>query len=153
MSIDELRQVFKYDPIAGKIYWAVPAHNKLPGDEAGYTVKDCGRMTGRVSIRYLGVAYARSRLMFALVHGHWPTGVIDHIDRDPNNDAISNLRDVSNRENLQNRNRSPNHGIYWNTDKSCYCIELRLAGKRITRTGFASIEAAKPVRDTLLCQY
>ncbi|MFX4377260.1 HNH endonuclease, partial [Acinetobacter baumannii] len=36
------------------------------------------------------------------VHGVHPTGQIDHIDGDPLNNRISNLRDVSHAVNQQN---------------------------------------------------
>ena len=149
MSIDELRKAFTVDPIAGKIFWAISQQNKKPGDEAGYTPVNSGRATGRVLIRYNYKGYARSRLMFALVHGRWPINVVDHIDRNPNNDAIANLRDVTNKENLQNVTKKPTHGIYWDSSKQSYCIDVCVKDKRSKRTGFKTIAEAIPIRDQL----
>jgi hypothetical protein len=36
------------------------------------------------------------------VHGEWPAYFIDHIDRNPRNNAIANLRDVPQTKNMQN---------------------------------------------------
>ena len=43
------------------------------------------------------------RAVWALVHGSWPKYQIDHIDRDPSNNRIENLRDVPGGVNQMNR--------------------------------------------------
>lgn len=58
------------------------------------------------------------RVVFALAYGRWPDGVIDHIDGDPQNNSLSNLRDVTQSENSRNsrmskRNTSGITGVYW----------------------------------------
>ena len=47
---------------------------------------------------------ARSHLVWLKFHGTWPTRglVIDHVDQNPMNDRISNLREVSQSKNLEN---------------------------------------------------
>lgn len=42
------------------------------------------------------------RAAFALAHGRWPGGEIDHINRDKSDNRIENLREVSHRENRMN---------------------------------------------------
>jgi len=49
------------------------------------------------------------RAVFAVVHGRWPTAQIDHIDGDPTNNRIENLREVSALENQRNMKRYVNN--------------------------------------------
>ena len=56
------------------------------------------------------------RVLWAVVHGAWPEGQIDHIDGDGTNNRLSNLRVVSNTENARNaklskRNSSGRAGV------------------------------------------
>jgi hypothetical protein len=39
-------------------------------------------------------------------YGVWPTGEIDHLDGDPSNNRIENLRDSTHLVNMQNRRRA-----------------------------------------------
>lgn len=49
------------------------------------------------------------RVVFAVVHGRWPTGQLDHIDGDPTNNRVENLREVSGLENRRNMKRYTNN--------------------------------------------
>lgn len=57
---------------------------------------------GYISIGIDGKPFLAHRLAWLYVHGVWPAGVIDHIDGDPGNNRIANLRDVSRKMNQQN---------------------------------------------------
>jgi hypothetical protein len=48
-------------------------------------------------------AYLEQRVVWAWHHGAWPLYEIDHIDGDPGNNRIENLRDVPKSTNQQNR--------------------------------------------------
>ena len=50
--------------------------------------------------------YIQHRVIWAFAHGRWPNGDIDHIDGDKNNNALSNLREVTRRTNSHNRKRA-----------------------------------------------
>ena len=156
-TLEQLQKVFRVDTTTGKVYWLVrrPKHGgwTQTGDLAGYIPNEnCGRTAGRAMLRYEGQTYQISRLVWLFATGAWPTQMIDHIDKDPTNDAFSNLRDVSNKENLQNVTRKPFYGIYFDNRKNCFCIELRHNGTRHKRQGWRTPEAAVPYRDKLLAE-
>ena len=54
----------------------------------------------RICIDY--VSYLAHRLAWFYVYKEWPGPVIDHIDGNPSNNAISNLRDTSQTQNTRN---------------------------------------------------
>jgi hypothetical protein len=85
----------------------------------------------------------KNRLYSASMHGmlcSCPEGKeIDHIDRNPLNNQKSNLRAVTHKENMQNRNIPPKKticnlcGINKRRKNSCYCAECSNKYQRLRR--------------------
>lgn len=99
LSAQALRELLAYDADTGVFNWLVrPAKNIKAGAVAG-----CDRGDGYISIRVLGRLYLGHRIAWLHVHGMWPVKYIDHIDGNKSNNAIANLRDVSQSVNMQNR--------------------------------------------------
>ena len=104
-SVDYLRQRLRYDAATGTLYWN--AHPALPkkwngryaGREAFTAVRNTGYKHGRVD----GQAYQAHRVVWAMHHGVWPEGLIDHINQDKTDNRIENLRVVDARENQRNQ--------------------------------------------------
>lgn len=110
-SAQQLREVLDYDPLTGWFKWRVRPNRRIKvGDAAGS--KACG---GYVSVRVFGRLKQAHRLAWLYTYGEWPNGQIDHIDGNRANNAIANLRDVSQSVNQQNRrraSRSNTHGFF-----------------------------------------
>lgn len=101
-----LHTLFKYKD--GNLFWKIkPCKNIAIGKKAGSLDKD-----GYVTVRYNKKSYKAHRLIFMMHYGYMPL-FLDHIDRDPSNNKVENLREVSHSENLQNK------GMY-KTNKSGY---------------------------------
>jgi hypothetical protein len=105
VGIDELRTLLRVDETTGDLIW-------IGARRHGYNGKIAGR---RSKSGYLGVGIGNQRIyahriVFALSHGHWPTGMVDHIDGDRTNNRPQNLRDVSPQQNLQNTLRPARAG-------------------------------------------
>lgn len=99
LTPQELHDILAYDPEEGTFTWKVkPAYWKAPGTVAG-----CVRGARYRVITWRGVHYPGSHVAWAMVHGRWPEAEIDHIDRNPSNDRIANLREASSAENKRNR--------------------------------------------------
>ena len=104
---EQLNEMFTYKN--GKLYHKnyrdrVPAGPNLEGKEAGrFNSYNFNRCQIAINCAY----YYRYRLIYKMLKGNDPVGVIDHIDNDCTNDKIENLRDISQNENII-RGRWPN---------------------------------------------
>jgi hypothetical protein len=80
--------------------------------------KVCDYYDGYLRAQVSGKKYAAHRIVWAIYHGDWPTGQIDHEDGNTTNNNISNLRDVSCSENQRNAAKkrgssTPVSGVCW----------------------------------------
>lgn len=107
ITLEEVRELFDYDPLTGVFRWKTPPTKRVsPGDIAG-TAHNAGYWA--LSIR--GKPVLAHRVAWFYVHGEWPSGDIDHINRDTIDNRLENLRVVSRSENNMNRKRSASSGF------------------------------------------
>lgn len=100
LTADRLQQAIEYDPETGIFRWRLrTARRVIVGSIAG----DIANGYRRISLD--GKKHWAARLAWLYVHGVYPKGQIDHIDGDPLNNRIHNLRDVSHAVNQQNQKR------------------------------------------------
>lgn len=96
-----LKELLSYDLLTGVLVWraVTPVRRGVRvGSEAG-VLNGLGYRVVTVDKKQ----YHAHRLAWLYVHGSFPSQYIDHIDGDPSNNAIGNLREASNRENQQNQ--------------------------------------------------
>lgn len=105
IDVAEIQRRFEYDSETGIITNKIKLGNSaLQGAKAG---SDTGT---RLIIRVKGKTYAYSRIAWAIHHGEDPGElVIDHINGDPRDNRIANLRACTQRQNMHNRQAM---GIY-----------------------------------------
>lgn len=101
MTIDAitLRRTFVYDAVTGFFYRA----------GARYPINPSGRVDrqGYITIKIDGQIYFAHRLAWLYIYGEWPSNIIDHINRERDDNRICNLRDVSSSQNNLNRTLDP----------------------------------------------
>lgn len=103
LTAQRLRELLHYDPETGVFTWAVSKRNGvIRGRPAGCV----SARLGYVVIRLDGTLYYAHRLAWLYVHDTFPTMHIDHINGEPSDNRIVNLRDVSNAINRQNERRA-----------------------------------------------
>ena len=88
-------------PEAGKLSSAKAWNRRFGGKPAFIQTNDSGYLRGSLNDR----KYLAARIAFVIENGRWPT-IVDHINRDRQDNRACNLREVSLTEN--NRNRTPN---------------------------------------------
>jgi hypothetical protein len=95
------QELLAYDRLSGALTWKNARGSRAAGSLAG-----CLRHDGYVLLRIDGVRYPAHRVAWLLHYGAWPCGGIDHINRNPADNRIENLRDVSRAGNQQNQQRA-----------------------------------------------
>lgn len=101
-TAERLRTLLDYCQETGRFTWRFNRGGRaVAGSVAGATDK-----RGYICINVDCHLYKAHRLAWLYVYGEWPDGEIDHIDGQPANNAIANLR-VADRT-AQNRNRKIN---------------------------------------------
>lgn len=82
--------------------------------------------------------------------GREPSRYLDHIDGNPLNNSLENLRAASPSLNAFNRHTRPGksgvRGVTWEKRDKCWRVEIGVAGKSITVGRFRTIESAAAAR-------
>ena len=143
---DLLKELFDYQD--GNLYWKMVKQGIKIGDRAGYDTNNGYRQVG-----INGKGYLEHRLIFLYHYGYLPK-FLDHIDGDPSNNDISNLREATQQENCMNMKKPKSHngkpttsiykGISWDKIDKKWKVSIRINGKPKHLGYFTSeIDAAK----------
>lgn len=137
-----LRDIFDYDPNTG-----VLRRRKNGKIVAGSAVSRWGHLV----VRVLGRNMLIHRVAFAIVNGRFPSKCIDHINGNPADNRIANLREASISENGRNRLAQRNSktgilGVSWNRALKKYQAQIKAPEKHIHLGFFATTEEAAAAR-------
>lgn len=150
----ELRRLIRYDRSTGDLFWkhrprSMFADCKQPNSsyhsfKSQYAMrpalvahKDGGYRYGLV----MGIKHYAHRVAYCLHYGRWPEGLVDHIDRDPSNNRIKNLRDTNYRTNSRNQtlatnNTSGTRGVSWMYKAKSWRARITVDGRQVSLGAF-----------------
>lgn len=154
LTADLLHQLFEYRD--GVLYRKTKAKNQQPGSVAGCRRPD-GYIMTRVNNRLLYV----HRIIYWMHYGITDEA-IDHIDMNPSNNRIENLRACKRRENAYNRSKTKVNttgvkNVYWSALNQCFKVQV--TANKIRHNGgsynniFDAAIAARKLRESLHKQF
>lgn len=116
LTADELRSVLIYDSVSGEFSWTKYPRKGLSlrrGNHAGYLDP-----FGYVIIRVNRIPFKAHRLAWLWMTGAWPDNELDHINHNRSDNRWTNLRQVTAKQNNENRlpskkNKSGVCGVHW----------------------------------------
>ena len=98
LTADRLREVIRYEPETGRLFWLKGNNQNKIGDEAGWLTRH-----GYLRITVFGNRYMAHRLAWLYMTGEWPPEKIDHINTDRLDNRWVNLRSATDGQNSANQ--------------------------------------------------
>ena len=147
LTAARLRELLAYDHKTGILTRRVRTTNRIKvGNEAGTL-----RTNGYREVMLDGKLCASHRVAWAIVHGYWPVGEIDHVNGIRDDNRLSNLRDVSrsvNQQNIKRPKRDNNSGssvpgVCWHKRDHRFRVRATLSGKQIHIGSFRTLAEAE----------
>lgn len=160
ISCDDLALLLAYNPDTGVLTWLPRpvAAFKSEASSRRWHSNFCGKpaLTASNSDGYriggiMGRLYRAHRVAWALAHGAWPEGEIDHINGDRADNRLANLRDVSRAKNQRNakmqvNNTSGVNGVGWMASHNKWRADMKIDGAYKFLGLFDTKEAAATAR-------
>lgn len=134
-----------YDPDTGEIRAATGRRMDVPTN-SGYRIVYAGNRILKAH-----------RVAWYLVHGEWPKA-IDHINGDPGDNRLDNLRIAGQAENMRNaslysNNKSGVPGVRWRADKGRWVASIKVDGRHISLGSHLEFDAAVAARKNAETKY
>lgn len=154
---ETLRQLLRYDPETGKLFWrprplemfatkrAFTVWNSRFSNKEAFTARDScnGYRVGNVNYK-LCMAH---RVIWAIVHGRWPENDIDHINGNREDNRLANLREATRSQNNMNSGRRADNisgyrGVHFNKQQGKWQARVHVNKKSVHLGFFKTPEAA-----------
>jgi hypothetical protein len=130
-------ELFRYDLETGNLYFK--SGSKM-GNRVGFA-----DASGYLKVKVAGKILAVHRLIWLISYGEWPSAIVDHIDGNPLNNVLSNLRLASKSQNSMNAktpctNTTGFKGVRIRGSK--YNAQIKFNGKKYSLGNFDTPELA-----------
>lgn len=129
-SVSRLRELLIYDHETGIFIW----RPKVRGRACEGGIAGVLRPNGYRQIAVDKRLYMAHRIAWAMHYGCWPINQIDHKNGIRDDNRISNLREATRSEQMQNRilpgGTSPNAGVWWDASNKKWRASICVDHKR-----------------------
>jgi hypothetical protein len=141
---NRIREILDYNPDTGDFHWKIkPTKNTPIGKKAGGVTNE-----GYGHICYKGKRYSMSHLAWMYFYGKPPSMYLDHINGNRFDNRISNLREATSAENMQNIRKAPKNsshgflGTSFDSEKNKWRARIRVNGVKISLGRFNTPQEA-----------
>ena len=166
-SPELLRQLLRYEPDTGKLYWRertpdVFEDGRCKSFNSQFANKEAFTFTGRDGYKHGNVLnqrpYLAHRVIWAITYGEWPLNHIDHINGIRDDNRIENLRDVSRSENQKNQKRPAHNtsgavGVSWANREKKWHAYINIDRRRESLGYFTDLAEAIAARKEAEAKY
>lgn len=151
-SPDILRELLRYEPETGKLFWRERGVKWFQGESAsgrspewrarGWNAKwagkqafTCRQVSGYFTGAVLAIPLVAHRVAFSIYHNRELVGEIDHISGDKGDNRIVNLREVDHTGNARNvslysSNTSGTPGVMWDASRRVWDAKINYNGRQ-----------------------
>lgn len=141
-----VQRVFVYDPAGGDVRWRYRSSDMFDDGLRSSAVKAAqwnGKLAGKAvrapagsRIQFCGQTLQLTHIIWLLMTGGLPGGVIDHQNGDPRDNRFENLRDVPLADNNRNRkvpatNSSGAIGVHWCRRAQRWLARITVDGRKV----------------------
>lgn len=155
ITAETARSLLTYDEATGVVRWVRPNKSRMNY----FSIAGSIGADGYRKIKILGRSYQIHRVIWLIVTGEWPQDEIDHINRVRDDNRWINLRQVSRKENANNRSlkrcgeSSPLVGLSFSKRRQKWRVYYYRSGKYIHigeyKSRFSALEAAERTEATI----
>lgn len=168
-TAEQVRELLRYDPETGQFRRRYNAgdgkHVGRTGEIVGTIAKASSKRNaclvislGTTSPRRLAAggfrkrAYKAHQLAWLITYGWWPLSEVDHINCDPTDNRLANLRLATTAESACNKlprsdNKSGVKGVSWSKRSQKWLVHIGVNGKVLHLGLYETFEEAKAVRN------
>lgn len=146
MTVSQEQVLMLFDYKYGNLYWKQSSNRKVKAGSLAGGIDNKGRR--RICIK--GKNYQAHRLVYLLHYGYMPE-MLDHIDNNPLNNELSNLRPANHSKNGFNRKIGKNNtsgikGLTWNKKSEKWQTSIKANNK----THYFGYYKYKDIAETVL---
>lgn len=127
-----LKEFLSYNPATGEFTHIYSPSNRVTiGGKAGWNSGD-----GYLRVRIDGAPHYLHRLAWLYITGEWPLHEVDHINGDPSDNRMDNLRVVTHSNNLRNAKRPRDNtsgiiGVSWDKRLNKWIAKIKTGGEQM----------------------
>lgn len=158
--VEYLRKRLRYEPETGKLFWLDDPEKRQSwrtswaGKEAFTAKNGSGYRIGALDYKMLKA----HRVVWALVHGRWPEGELDHINRIRDDNRVENLREASPAQQRRNMSKHKSNtsgvtGVSFDKARNLWRAHIWEHNKQVYLGRFATQENAVAARKEAMSRY
>lgn len=137
---ERLHELLDYDPLTGLFCWRSASGNRKTGWFGGSVNK-----AGYLRIFIDGKLQYAHRLAWLYIHGRFPIDQVDHINLVKSDNRIINLREVTCKQNQENKIHSSTQGAVLIKSTMKFAARVKHHGKMLSFGCYDQIEDAAKV--------